>query len=114
MDARGRRGGVRGAEIEKEEVLDLLTHLVDKSLVLVAEQQHGGEEETRYRLLETVRQYGQERLEESGEAEAVRHRHAAFFLELAEEAAPKMLGAAQEAWLERLEREHANFRAALS
>src|SRR3712207_8291977 len=46
-----------GEGIEKDEVLDLLTHLVDKSLVLVAEQHQGGEQ-ARYRLLETVRQYG--------------------------------------------------------
>ena len=68
----------------------------------------------RYRLLEPVRQYARERLEESGEAEAVRRRHAEFFLALAEEAAPQLAGAHQQDWAERLEAEHDNMRAALS
>jgi predicted ATPase/DNA-binding CsgD family transcriptional regulator len=101
-----------GEGIEPEEVLDLLAQLVDKSLVLVAEQQQGGaEEEARYRLLETVRQYGVERLEESGEAELVQEQHAQYYLRLAEEAEPELRE--QGAWLERLGTEHANLRAAL-
>jgi non-specific serine/threonine protein kinase len=98
-----------GVGIEREDVLDLLTHLVDKSLVLVTEQ----DGEARYRLLETVRQYGQERLEESGEAGTVKGRHAAWFLELAEEAEPELKGRRQVAWLRRLEKEHDNLRAAI-
>ncbi len=96
--------------IEKNEVLDLLSHLVDKSLVLVVE---GNDEEAHYRLLETVRQYGQEKLNESGEVEAIRDHHAGFFLKLAEEAEQAMLGPEQEASVGRLEREHDNLRAAL-
>ena len=92
-------------------VLDLLSRLVDKSLVLVAEQRSG---EARYRLLETVRQYGREKLDESGEAPEMGHRHAGFFLGLAERAEPELAGAQQEAWLDRLEAEHDNLRAALS
>jgi predicted ATPase/DNA-binding CsgD family transcriptional regulator len=99
-----------GESIEKDDVLDLLAYLVDKSLVLVAEQ-HG---EARYRLLETVRQYGREKLEESGEAEEVRHRHAALFLRLAEQAEPLLKGRQQVAWLDRLETEHDNLRAAMT
>jgi predicted ATPase len=68
---------VLGRGHREDEVLDLLSHLVDKSLVLVAEQ---GGEEARYRLLETVRQYGWERLSEWGEIEGIRGRHARFFL----------------------------------
>ena len=94
-----------GEDLEGGEVLDLLASLVDKSLVLVAEQ--GGE--ARYRLLETARQYASEKLEEAGEAEGVHRRHAGYYLALAEEAEPREQGA----WLERLGAEHDNFRAAL-
>jgi len=100
-----------GEGIEEEDVLDLLGGLVDKSLV-VAEA--GGEgEQLRYRMLEPVRQYGLEMLEESGEAGQSRDRHAGWFLELAEEAEPHLKGRWQVAWLERLEREHSNLRAAI-
>ena len=77
------------------DVLDLLTSLADKSLV-VAEQSDG---HSRYRLLETVRQYARERLMESGGGEAVRERHRDYFLALAEEAEPKLMGAEQAEWL---------------
>lgn len=92
------------------EVLDLLTSLVEKSLVLY-EEQGGGE--ARYQLLETVRQYARDRLLESGEADTLRARHRDFFLSLAEAAEPKMRGPEQDAWLARLEAEHDNLRAAL-
>ncbi len=95
----------------EEDVLDLLFGLVDKSLVVAEADSEGT---LRYRMLEPIRQYGQELLEESGEADATRRRHAEFFLALAEEAEPQMMGPEQGAWLERLEREHDNFRAALS
>ncbi len=98
-----------GEGIEEDEVLDLLSHLVDKSLVVVEER--GGE--ARYRLLETVRQYGHEKLLESEAAEAIRRRHASFFLALAEEVEPKLKGGESRLWLERLEIEHDNLRAAL-
>src|SRR5215212_2875798 len=71
-----------GGGIEEGGVLDLLSSLVDKSLVLVTEQ----DGETRYRLLETVRQYAAEKLEQAGEADGVRRRHAQYYLALAEEA----------------------------
>ncbi|MCW3055796.1 MAG: Adenylate/guanylate cyclase [Chthonomonadales bacterium] len=98
-----------GPSIEEWETLDLLTSLADKSLV-VAEPQEG---RTRYRLLESVRQYAHDRLLEEGTFDAMRRRHQAFFLALAEEAEPKLLGPEQVLWLERLEREHDNLRAAL-
>ena len=95
---------------EKRDILDLLSGLVDKSLV-VAEADGG---RVRYRMLELVRQYARERLEESRESDATLHRHAVYFLALAEEAEPMLKHAGQGAWLEQLEREHDNFRAALS
>jgi predicted ATPase/DNA-binding SARP family transcriptional activator/DNA-binding CsgD family transcriptional regulator len=98
-----------GEEIERGMVLDLLSRLVDKSLVLVV---HQGVE-ARYRLLETIRQYGSEKLEQSGEAPEIGRRHAGFFLGLAERAEPELNGVRQEAWLDRLETEHDNLRAAL-
>ncbi len=87
-----------GGGIGAEDVLDLLSGLVDKSLVVVER----GEEETRYRLLETVRQYAREKLDEAGEEGAIRDRHADFFFAMAEEAEPELAGAEQEAWMERL------------
>jgi predicted ATPase/DNA-binding SARP family transcriptional activator/DNA-binding CsgD family transcriptional regulator len=100
-----------GDGIDEDDVLELLSRLVNKSLA-VAEA--NGDGALRYRMLELVRLYGLERLEASGEAEPIRRQHAAWFLELAEEAEPGLKGAQQEAWLERLEREHVNLRVALS
>jgi predicted ATPase/DNA-binding SARP family transcriptional activator/DNA-binding CsgD family transcriptional regulator len=99
-----------GSGIEEGEVLALLSQLVERSLVTTQATGGGG---VRFRMLEPVRQYAQERLEEHGKAAAVRRRHAEFFLALAEEAEPELLGPRQEVWLECLEREHDNLRAAL-
>jgi predicted ATPase/DNA-binding CsgD family transcriptional regulator len=96
-------------DLQRDDVLDLLSHLVNKSLVLVAEQ----DSETRYRLLEAVRQYGWEKLSESGEEGQLREQHARYYLALAEEAEPELKGEGQVAWLERLEREHDNLRVAM-
>jgi DNA-binding CsgD family transcriptional regulator len=68
----------------------------------------------RYRLLETIHQYGQERLAERGEAESVRRRHVAYYLTLVEAAMPELSGPQQVVWLNRLDAEHDNLRAALS
>jgi len=91
------------------EVLDLLMRLVDKSLVVAEEE----EREIRYRLLETVRQYGRDKLVEAGEAPAVRHRHLDWFLALAERAGPKLHTADQLVWLRQLDADHDNIRGAL-
>ncbi|MFL5805417.1 MAG: ATP-binding protein [Roseiflexaceae bacterium] len=99
-----------GGEVASDDVLDLLAHLVDKSLVVVEPQASGA---ARYRLLETVRQYGWERLHEAGEATIIRRQHAHFFLSLAERTEPRLYGSEQVAWLDLLEQEHANLRAAL-
>ena len=98
-----------GEPVEDWETLDLLTSLADKSLVVP--QQHDGV--TRFRLLETVRQYARDRLLESGDRKQWRDRHLVHFLALAEEAEPELAGAEQQVRLERLEAEHDNLRAAL-
>ena len=98
------------AEIEPAAVLDVLVALVDKSLVLAEER--GGS--SRYRLLETVRQYARDRLLERGDGDRWRDRHAEHFLAVAEAAMPLLVSAEQGPWLERLELEHDNLRAALT
>ena len=92
------------------EILDRLTSLVDKSLV-IAEAQAA---EARYRLLETLRQYAFERLIEAGAEAAARARHRDCFLALAEQAEPELHQRADRGWLTRLEAEHDNLRAALA
>ena len=99
-----------GHGIESEHTLDLLSHLVDKSLVNVEDDASGNR---RYRCLETVRQYGRERLVRSGDAERARDRHLDFFSRLIRRAEPELKGAHQVAWLNRLQLEHDNLRAAL-
>jgi non-specific serine/threonine protein kinase len=105
----GKRDGARVSSIHPDEVLDVLTNLVDKSLVVV----EGQDGEVRYRLLQTVRQYALERLTESGEEEWIRRHHADFFLALAEKAEANYHGPDQKVWLDRLETEHSNLQAAL-
>ena len=90
-------------------VLDVLTQLVDRSLV-IPEEVDGS---MRYRLLETMRAYGQERLRESGEGEAIRDRHLAWFRDLAVRAEVDFMGPNEEALLALQQREESNFRAAL-
>jgi predicted ATPase/DNA-binding SARP family transcriptional activator/DNA-binding CsgD family transcriptional regulator len=96
---------------EEGEVLDLLTGLADKSLVVVDTSKQG---RVRYRMLEPIRQYGRERLNETGESGLVARRHAAYFLELAELAEPQLKGPGQVVWLERLEEENDNLRATMA
>jgi predicted ATPase/DNA-binding SARP family transcriptional activator len=92
------------------ELLDLLTSLVDKSLVTYDDAGSEG----RYRLLETVRQYARDRLLEAGEGPAVWQRHHDWCLALAKETEPKLYGPEPAEGLDRLEREHDNLRAALA
>ncbi|HLK60485.1 MAG TPA: BTAD domain-containing putative transcriptional regulator, partial [Chthonomonadaceae bacterium] len=99
-----------GGPVEEWETLDLLSSLIDKSLV-VAETSNSNR---RYRLLETVRQYARDRLWEDGSEPNWRNRHLAFFLALAEEAKSYLTGANQQQWLERLEMEHDNLRQGLT
>jgi predicted ATPase/DNA-binding SARP family transcriptional activator len=95
--------------LEEWQVLDLLTQLVDRSLVGV--ERRG--EAARYLLLETTREYAQERLREAGEDGQMRARHAHFFLAMAERAEPELRGPAQAEWLQCLEEEHDNLRLAI-
>jgi predicted ATPase/DNA-binding SARP family transcriptional activator len=85
--------------------IDLLGALVDKSLLVLA----GG----RYRMLETIREYGLQRLAEAGEAEEMRRAHAAYLVRLAAEADPHLRGGEQLTWLRRLDAEHDNLHAAI-
>lgn len=98
-----------GGNVEADTILDLLLRLVDKSLV-VADAQG---DETHYHMLETIRQYAQEKLDESGESQPIRNQHLEFFLKLAMEANPELFSADQPLWIERLDTEHDNFRGAL-
>jgi non-specific serine/threonine protein kinase len=99
-----------GDGIEPKQALDLLSQLVEKSLVVAETQQ---QEQARYRLLETIRQYAREKLFESGETDALRRRHRDWFLALAERAEVEWRGPKQKEWFDRLESEHDNLRAAL-
>jgi predicted ATPase/class 3 adenylate cyclase len=92
------------------EVLDLLARLVDKSL-LVAEDHDGV---TRYELLETIRQYAQERLEASGQIDAFHRRHAEYYAAFAAEAGQGLRGSEEVTWTARVEAEFDNFRAAVA
>jgi predicted ATPase/DNA-binding winged helix-turn-helix (wHTH) protein len=96
---------VIGDPVDEYRVLDLLTGLVDRSLVTMARIADGT---TRYAMLETVRQYAQERLNESPEGDAARTRHAEFFVALAEEVGPEISGPRQRASLARLKVELEN------
>jgi len=98
-----------GDGIEKSDTIDLLTSLADKNLVITEE--HEGA--TRYRMLETIRQYALDRLRESDEEARWRNRHFAWVLALAEESYEQLVGPQQSLWIDRIARELDNFRAAL-
>ena len=97
-------------EFNVTRVLDLLESLLNKNLIS-AEEHDGG---TRYGLLETVRHYAQDQLRKSGEEAETQRRHLGYFLALAEEAEPRLAGAEQGAWLDRLEMENDNLRSGLA
>ena len=93
------------------DVLEGVASLLDKSLLQQTELEG---EVPRLVMLETIREYGLECLQASGQREATQRAHALYYVQLAEEAEPHFFGAGQLQWLERLEREHENLRAALS
>ncbi len=95
---------IAGDDVAGHVVLDLVTRLVDKSLVVA----HMEVAPTRFRMLETIRQYAEERLADAAEAHAARQRHAEVFSALARAAAPGLDGPDLEAWVARLGEEHAN------
>jgi len=99
-----------GDGLEAGEVLDVLSSLVAKSMVIAS---RGAGEEARYHLLETIRQYGWEKVQAAGEIEAIRRRHLEYFLNLGATAVPHLRGPAQLTWFNRLDAEFDNIRAAV-
>jgi len=97
-----------GDSVQAWEVLDLLTALTEKSLVVA-----GGEGAPRYRMLGTIKEYAAQRLAEAGESDLARRAHLAHFTELAETAEPHLRRAEQLRWLAALEAEHDNIAAAM-
>ncbi len=91
-------------------MLDSVASLIDKSILQQAEQES---EQPHLVMLETIREYGLEALTASGEMEVIRQAHALYYVTLAEKAEPELGGQQQAEWLERLEREHENLRAAM-
>jgi predicted ATPase len=101
---------VAAGAVEAADVFVLLGNLVEQSLVVAQTSPEG---RTHYRILEPVRQYALERLRESGEEDEVRRRHVRRYLALAEQAEPRIKGQDQGEWLDRLEAENDNLRAAI-
>jgi predicted ATPase/DNA-binding CsgD family transcriptional regulator len=100
-----------GEEIEYNQVLELLSMLVSKSLVVAQTLQRG---EARYSFLETIREFAQEKLISSGEWQEIKDRHLQYYLKLTEEISEKLNGQYQQIWLTWLEGEYDNIRAALA
>jgi predicted ATPase len=97
-----------GDGVEQEQVLELLTALTEKSLLLTE-----GDSAPRYRMIGTIKEYAGHRLAEAGEADLARHRHLAYFTELTEAAEPYLRRAEQLDWLATLEAEHDNIGSAM-
>jgi len=111
-------GGAGLAEIERVcaeeitgEVLDTLASLVEKSLLRQAD---GADGEPRFAMLETIRAYAQERADERGRTDALRAGHAAAYADFAASAAGEVMGHDKRTWLDRLEEDHDNLRAAIA
>jgi len=102
-----------GGNVSKTQVIDLLGHLINKSLVIVISHADDRETETRYAMLETIHEYAREKLSESGEMKQVQQHHYDYFSVLAEQSESKLKGPQQLAWLDRLDVEHDNIRLAL-
>jgi predicted ATPase/class 3 adenylate cyclase len=98
-----------GGAVQSDDILDLLEQLIHKSLVIKEEAGN----ESRFRMLETIRQYTHEKLVESGESNALRDRHLSFFVKLVEQAEPELYRSNQVFWLNKLDDEIDNFRTAL-
>jgi predicted ATPase len=97
-----------GDAVGQEQVLELLTALTEKSLLLTE-----GDSAPRYRMLDTIKEYSRDRLAETGESDLARHAHLAYFTGLAETAEPHLRRAEQLEWLATLEAEHDNISSAM-
>lgn len=95
--------------VRSDDVLDLVEHLINKSIVVKEEKY----QETRYRMLETMRQYANEKLVDSNESDALRDNHLEYYMKLAEDAAPHLIQQEQLEWLAQLDADYENLRAAL-
>jgi predicted ATPase/class 3 adenylate cyclase/uncharacterized protein HemY len=94
-------------KIKKEEVMELLNQLNEKSIIIFER------ENERYRMLETLKQYGEEKLNKAGEAKDIFFGHLKYYMEFSEKAEPKLNGSEVQLWLERLESEHGNLQSAI-
>ncbi|MDQ3022248.1 MAG: tetratricopeptide repeat protein [Bacteroidota bacterium] len=94
-------------KIKKEDVLELLNQLTEKSIIIFER------EKERYRVLETLKQYGEEKLREANEEEEILSKHLHYFVEISETAEPKLNGSEIQIWLEKLEADHINLRSAI-
>jgi len=99
-----------GGKLETVDVLETISHLVDKSLLTANRREHG---ETRYRLLETIREYALEKLKGSQDKSELLDKHLEYFIRFADQGDRKIKGPEQAVWFEKLEIEHDNLRAAL-
>jgi predicted ATPase/Tfp pilus assembly protein PilF len=99
-------------EVASWDVVDVHTHLVDKSLILMSVDEDAGRERTRYRMLDTVREYANERLHAAGEVDVIRSHHRDHFIAFAEIAEPHLRGFEQARWFSRIGLEHENIRLA--
>lgn len=93
--------------IEREDILELTNGLVEKSIILFNDNTN------RYKMLETIKQYGKEKLDETDETKIFRTRHLNYYLKLCEGAIPELTGPAANSWLNRFEDEHPNIQTAL-
>jgi predicted ATPase/DNA-binding SARP family transcriptional activator len=99
--------------VEQDEVLELLTSLAEKSLLVTEGDSSPGDGALRYRMLGTIKEYAADRLTEAGESDLARQAHLGYFTELAESAEPHLRRAEQLVWLARLEADHDNISAAM-
>jgi len=104
-----------GDDIESYDVLDLLSQLINKSLVLTqsSDKSHSAQASLRYRMLETIRQYGIEKLMEVGEGNRIRNQHFNYYLQIAKQILPEFFGPKELVWLTWLDEEWDNIRAAV-
>ena len=108
----GGEAGPGSERLDPDDVLILMLQLVNKSLVVAVHIENNTE--TRYRLLEMVRQYSQEKLQASGETVYLSYKHCAYYTDFAEKGHPNFLGNQAPKWVERLDQDIANLRAALT